>query len=490
MSDQKRRQGNPPAGAIRMASSHDWEARKMEAASQAGVVHDLDNRDQHQGWSEDRAGRFRARAISFFDADDQLPLSKHLLLVTILAFFTLFMIWSNFAMLDEVTRGEGKIIPSTEVQALQSLDPGIVEAFLVKEGDFVEKGEILVRLRDIEASSDLGANTARFWGLQASITRLQAQAEGRDNVIFSEEVRKGAPQSVIEELNAFRANMAQLQGQTAVLEEQLKQREQELDELTTRISDLKDIMRLQRQERNMISPLVARGSAPRMELLQLDRAIKERQTELNGLETSKPRIESAIAEARARLKDVQQTAQAEAQTELASKLVELNEIRERLSGLQERKGRKEMRSPVSGTIQELTVNTVGGVVRAGEDLIKIVPEDDQLIVEARVLPSDRAFIYPGQEAVIKLTAYDFSIYGGLRGELISISADTIEDEEGNTFYRVRLRTYEKELRRKGEILPILPGMVASVDILTGQKSVMQYLMKPFIKTLGNAMNER
>lgn len=485
MSDEKKADKGVPIGAIKMASAEDM---KGQPQVQTGSV--LPDADKNQGWSEESAGEFRARAISFFDADDQLPLSKHFLLVTITLFFVFFIIWANFSMLDEVTRGEGKIIPSTDVQALQSLDPGIAEEFLVQEGDVVEPGQVLVRLRNIEASSDLEANRVRFLGLQASIARLQAEAENREAVEFPQEVRDQAPQSVAEELNVFRANRVQLQGQTKVLEEQLKQREQELDELTTRINDLQGVIRLQRQERAMIAPLVARGSAPRMELLQLDRALKERQTELNGLKTSEPRILSAIEEAKARLAEVKQAAAAEAQEDLASRLVELNEIRERLSGLQERKVRREIRSPVAGVVQELTMNTVGGVVRAGEDLIKIVPKDDQLIVEARVQPSDRAFIYPGQQAVVKLTAYDFSIYGGLRGELISISADTIEDDQGNSFYRVRLRTYDKELKRKGEILPIIPGMVASVDILTGQKSVMQYLLKPFIKTLDNAMNER
>lgn len=443
-----------------------------------------------QNWAKEKADIVQAKAIALFDADDQLPLSKHLLLVAITTFFILFVVWANIANLDEVTRGDGKIIPSSDVQALQSLDPGIVEEFLVKEGDFVEEGQVLVRLRDIEAASDLGANRARYLGLLAAITRLQAEAEGKETVEFPDEVKKEAPESVAEEINSFRANMLQLAGQENVLEKQLTQREQELDELNSRIGDLKGVIHLQRKEMNLIKPLVEKGSAPKLELLQLQRGIQERVSELNGLKSSLPRAKSAIEEANARMEEIQQTAKTEAQTELAAKLTELNEIRERLSGLEERKVRKEMKSPVSGTIQEITVSTVGGVVRAGEDLIKIVPKDDQLIVEARVKPSDRAFIYPGQPAVIKITAYDFSIYGGLKGELLDISADTIEDDQGNPFYRVRLRTHETELKRKGEVLPIIPGMVTSVDILTGQKTVMQYLLKPFVKTLDNAMNER
>lgn len=467
----------------------------MSEPKQENPKQDTINEQEHwtairQNWAKEQVDMAQAHALAFFDVDDQLPLSKHILLLSIALFFVIFVVWANLATLDEVTRGDGKVIPSSEVQALQSIDPGIVDEFLVKEGDSVAQGQVLVRLRDIEASSDLGANRARYLGLLASIARLQAQAEGRDALDFPEEVEKDAPNSVAEEKNAFRANMLQLAGQKRVLDQQLEQRKQELDELNTRIGDLKGVIHLQRKEMNIIKPLVQKGSAPELELLQLQRGIRERVTELNSLTSSLPRTRSAIEEAKARLDEIDQTAKAEAQTELAAKLTEMNEIRERLSGLQERKGRKEIRSPVSGTIQELTVNTVGGVVRAGEDIIKIVPKDDQLIVEARVKPSDRAFIYPGQDAVIKITAYDFSIYGGLKGELLDISADTIEDEQGNSFYRVRLRTYETELKRKGEILPIIPGMVASVDILTGQKTVMQYLLKPFVKTLDNAMNER
>ncbi len=443
-----------------------------------------------QEWAKEQAGIARARAMAFFEVDDEMPLSKHFLLVFIFLFFAFFILWANFATLDEVTRGMGKIIPSSEVQAMQTIDAGIVDEILVKEGDQVEAGQILARLSDIEASSDLGANRARYLGLLASITRLQAEAEGKSEVVFPAEVEKEAPNSVTEELNSFRANQRQRDGQKKVLQEQLTQREQEVDEINSRIGDLRGVIGMQRDEKNMIAPLVAKGSAPKLELLQLERAIKEKTSELNGLQASLPRSKTAVDEAKARLADLESTMKAEAQKELSTKLTEMNEIRERLTALKERKTRKEIRSPVSGTIQDITVKTLGGVVKPGEDFIKIVPKDDQLIVEARVKPSDRAFIYPGQPAVIKLTAYDFAVYGGLKGELLDISADTFEDEKGDTYYRVRLRTYETQLKRKDEVLPIIPGMVASVDILTGKKTVMQYLMKPLIKTLDDAMNER
>ena len=426
----------------------------------------------------------------YFETDEDMPVSRHMVLIGIIGFWFLFIVWASWSTLDEVTRGDGKVIPSSEVQALQSLEAGIIEEFLVKEGDEVQAGQVILRMSDIEASSDLGANRARYLGLLAAIKRLQAEAEGLESFDFPEEVKEGAPDSVMEEMNAFRANKLQLRGQMDILKSQKRQREQEVNELNMRVGDLRGVLRLLQDERAVIAPLVARGSAPQLELLQLDRNIKEKQTELNGAQSSLPRARSAVGEARARLEDVKSSAKAKAQEELAVKLREMNEIKERLSALTERKTRTELKSPVNGTVQDITVNTVGGVTRPGEDLVRIVPKDDQLIVEARVNPKDRAFIYPGQNAVIKITAYDFSIYGGLKGEVVDISADTITDEQGQSFYRVRLRTHEKELKRKGEVLPIIPGMVAQADILTGKKTVMQYLMKPFIKTLGNAMSER
>lgn len=443
-----------------------------------------------KNWAKEQAQKFQAYALAAFETDDDLPLARHFLLLAIVSFFVIFIVWANVASLDEVTRGEGKIIPSSEVQAVQSLDPGTVEEFLVREGDEVKAGQVLVRLNATEASSDLGANRARYLGLLASITRLQAEAEGKMSVEFPDEVMKGAPQSVTEELNAFRANQQQFQSQSDVLKQQMNQREQEVRELNTRASDTRGVIALQREQMEMIRPLVEKGSAPKMELLQRESTIKEKTAELNGYLSGIPRAQSAISEARARLNGLESDMKAKAQAELSTKMIEMNEIKERLSALSARKGRTELKSPVNGTIQDITVNTVGGVIKPGEDLIKIVPKDDQLIVEAKIKPSDRAFIYPGQKAMIKISAYDFGIYGGLEGEVLEISADTIEDEKKNSFYRVRLRTYESQLKRKNEILPISTGMVATADILTGKKTVMQYLLKPITKTLDNAMIER
>lgn len=441
-------------------------------------------------WAREKLKTAEAHADRFFSTDEELPLAQHLLLTMVAAFVALFILWASFATLDEVTRGNGKVIPSSEIQKLQSLEGGIVDAFLVKEGDEVKAGQVLMRLRDVQASSDFEANNKRYLGLLAKVERLKAEAEGRDVPAFSDEVMKGAPASVQEELEAFKANATSRQSQKLVLDQQLAQRSQEVTGLETRGHDLREVLRLSVEERDMIAPLVERGSAPKVEMLQLERGIKEKQTELNGVLASLKQAQSAVDEAKARIAELQNTAKAQAQTELSATMIEMNTVKETLSGLKDRKVRTEIRSPVDGTIKDILINTVGGVVQPGQDIIEIVPRDDQLIIEAQVRPKDIAFLHPGQKAMVKITAYDFSIYGGLKAELIDISADTLSNERGETFYRIRVRTNETALKRKGEVLSIIPGMVASVDILTGKKTVMEYILKPLIKTVDNAMHER
>ncbi len=443
-----------------------------------------------RNWGQEQVQRIQAHADRFFTTDDDFPVSRHILLFSIAFFFVFFLVWANWAKLDEVTRGSGKIIPSSEVQLIQHQEGGIIDAFFVKEGDEVKAGQKLVRLRDVGASSDLASHRVRYLGLLATVTRLQAEAEGWDVVNFPQDVIKGVPQSVKEELNAFKANKEQLNGQLSVLQQQLTQREQELLELKTKERDIQGVIGLSRKEKAMIEPLVEKGSAPKLELIQLERAIRERMTELNGVRKARPRAQAAIDEAKARINEMSKSFKAEAQAELSAKLTEMNAIKETLTALKDRKVRTEVVSLVNGIVKDIKNSTVGGVIRSGDNIMEIVPLDDQLVVEARIRPSDIAFLHPGQKAVVKITAYDFSIYGGLEGELVDISADTIMNEQGEQFYRVRVRTYENSLKRNGKALPIIPGMVASVDILTGNKSVMQYLLKPLIKTLDNAMNER
>jgi adhesin transport system membrane fusion protein len=281
-----------------------------------------------------------------------------------------------------------------------------------------------------------------------------------------------------------------LDSELSVLDSQLNQRQQEVTEIQSKMGDINRVIALAREEMNMIKPLVDRGSAPKRDLLQMEQNMAQHNVELNGLKAALPRARSAVTEAQARRDDATTQFRATAQAELSQTQIEMQTIGQTLSGLEDRKNRTEIRSPVDGIVKDLKINTVGGVVKPGDDVVEIVPSDDQLVVEARIRPADIAFIYPGQRAMVKLTAYDFAIYGGLPAEVVDISADTITNERGESFYRVKVRTNKTTLKHNGQELPIIPGMVATVDILTGERTVMEYMLKPFIKTIDSAMNER
>lgn len=463
----------PPAG-MDLSNAKDWE-------------------DLHNSMFKDKSGaldKAAAYAEKYLVTDDELPLHRHMQLLTIVAVIIVFLVWASLAKLEQVTRGDGKVIPSSEIQLIQHQEGGTVDEIMVKEGEKVTIGQPLLRLRDVGAASDLGATQQKYGGLQAKIIRLQAEAEDKPVPEFPEDLVKAVPQSVQEELNSFRANKLKLDSELSVLRSQLSQRQQEVNEIQTKISDTNRLVSLAQDEINMIKPLVERGSAPKLDLIQLDRQMAEQRTQLNGLRAALPRARSAIAEAQARLSDATTQYRAMAQAELAQTQIEMQTIAPTIAGLEDRKTRTEIRSPVDGIVKDLKINTVGGVVKPGDDVVEIVPSDDQLLVEARVRPSDIAFIYPGQRAMVKLTAYDFAVYGGLPAEVVDISADTITNEKGESFYRVKVRTNVTSLKYDGQELPIIPGMVATVDILTGERTVMEYMLKPFIKTLDSAMGER
>lgn len=446
----------------------------------------------HKSTFSRQMNKLEAYGDKLLDVDDDLPLARHMQLFAIIGIIFVFIIWANIATLDEITRGQGKVVPSSDVQIIQHQEGGTVQALLVKEGDNVSAGQILMRLSDVGASSELGTTSQRILGLQAKLQRLQAEAEGKDILEFTDEVMEGAPESVKEEMNTFRANKAQLDGQVSVLKSQLSQRRSEVSEVNTRIRDAERLIGLTQEEMNMLQPLVARGSAPKRDVLQLEQQMAQQRSDLNGLRASLPRANSAINEAEARINDIETTFRTTAQNDLTLAVSEIKTLQQQLPALKDRKTRTEIRSPVRGIVKDIKVQTDegGGVIKPGDAVMEIVPVDDQLVVEARIRPSDIAFIHPGQPGVVKITAYDFSIYGGLKGEVTDISADTITDEKGESFYKIKMITNQTSIIRNGNELPIIPGMVASVDILTGEKTVMEYLMKPLVKTLNQSMNER
>lgn len=428
-----------------------------------------------------------------FDPYEGVSWRDHLLLYLIGAVFLIFIIWANFATLEEVTRGQGTVIPSSQVKVIQNLEGGIIDEIMVREGDMVKKGDVLVRMRNVQASSDLNSSENRYLGLKTIVQRLRAESEGDDVVEFSDDVIKGVPESVENERATFRAKRSQIQSQLSVLQQQESQRQQEVAELNRRISDTQRVVSLSRQEMDMLKPAVERGAAPEMELLQLERSIAQSEAELNGLRLALPRARSAVSEAEERIKEVRSTAKADAQRELAERIVEMNSLRENLTALEDRKDRTQIVSPVDGAVVNIKFTTEGGVVQPGEKIMEVVPLGDNLLIEANIKPADIAFLYPGQKAVVKVTAYDYTIYGGLTGIVENIGANTITEQTAQgeqEYYQMLVRTDETMIHHNGQDFLIKPGMKAQVDVLTGEKSVMDYLLKPFKKASQTALRER
>jgi membrane fusion protein, adhesin transport system len=413
----------------------------------------------------------------------------HVLLLVVVAFLVSALAWASWAKLDEVTRGEGKIIPSSQVQVVQNLEGGIVAEILVREGEVVERDQVLVRIDDVRAASHLRESRTRYLALLGALGRLRAEVE-ETPIAFAPEVLAEAPEVARNERALYHARKEALHSELEVLRSQATQREQELSELKTGLGQLERSHALAAEELEITEPLAASRVISKVQLLRLRREVNDLVGELETTRLAVPRIEAARREADRRIEERYLGFRAEAQRELNAVQAEAAALQEAMAAETDTVSRTEVRSPVRGTVKQLFVNTVGGVIQPGEDLIEIVPLEDNLLVEARVRPPDIAFLHPGQPAVVKVTAYDFAIYGGLDAVVEDISADTITDEKGESFYRVRVRTHDSALHEAGEPLPIIPGMTTQVDILTGEKTVLDYLLGPILRAKERALRER
>ncbi|MGI9452669.1 MAG: HlyD family type I secretion periplasmic adaptor subunit [Geminicoccaceae bacterium] len=413
----------------------------------------------------------------------------HLLLATMVAFFVLFFAWASFATLDEVTRGDGRVIPSSQVQVVQNLEGGIIAELKAREGQIVEAGDILLRINNVKAASELEGARQRYFSLLGSIARLKAEIE-ETGIDFPDEVLNEARRVAIDETALFNARLASLDSELEILRNQAQQRDQEVAELKNKLKQLARSAKLAEDELKITEPLAAKRVVSKVDLLRLQRQVNDLNGELESLRLALPRVKLAQSEAHRRIEERFLSFRAEAQRELNTVQTEASSLAELLAADADRIHRTDVRSPVRGTIKSLLINTVGGVVQPGQDLVEIVPLEDSLLIEAQIRPADIAFLRPNQAAVVKVTAYDFSIYGGLDAEVENISADTITDERGESFFRVRVRTKENTLTKTGEPLPIIPGMTTQVDILTGQKTVLDYLLKPILRVRDQALRER
>ncbi|MBC2659484.1 HlyD family type I secretion periplasmic adaptor subunit [Pseudomonas sp. MSSRFD41] len=408
----------------------------------------------------------------------------------IIAFFLFMVLWANFAVIDEVTKGEGKAIPSSKVQRIQNLEGGIVAELYVKEGQVVEAGAPLIRLDDTRFQSNVGETETVRLSMLLRVERLSAEVEERP-LNFPEDALRDAPGQAASEKSLYESRRQQLHDEIGGMQEQLIQKQQELREFNSKQAQYRQQLGLQRQEISMSEPLVAQGAVSPVEVLRLKRAEVETRGQLDATTLAIPRAESAIKEVQRKIDETRGKFRSEALTQLNEARTELNKASATGKALEDRVSRTMVTTPVRGIVKQLMVNTIGGVIQPGSDMVEIVPLDDTLLVEAKIRPQDIAFLHPGQEAIVKFSAYDYTIYGGLKARLEQIGADTITDEDKKTtYYMIKLRTERSHLGSDDKPLLIIPGMVASVDIITGKKSILSYLLKPIIRARAEALHER
>lgn len=421
---------------------------------------------------------------------DDAPRVVRVTLWAIFAFFIAMILWASLASIDEVTRGEGRAIPSSRLQKVQNLEGGIVAEVFVHEGEVVKAGAPLLRLDDTQFRSNAGETQADRLALQARIQRLTAQLNDASTLTLAPEIVQQAPDIANGEMELFASVNKRIQSELAGLNEQLVQKKQELLDFQGKASQYRRSLGLQQQEVSMSEPLVAKGAISKVEVLRLRRGVVETQGQLDSVTLAIPRAEAAIKEIESKVSETRGRYRSEALGQLNEARTDLSKIEASGKAITDRVNRTLVTSPVRGVVQQLLVNTIGGVIQPGNDLVEIVPLDDKLLVEAKIRPQDIAFLRPGQEATVKFTAYDYTIYGGLKGTLEQISPDTVTDKDGKSFYIIRLRTDKNHLGTDEKSLLIIPGMVASVDIITGKKTVMAYLLKPILRAKAEAFRER
>ncbi len=413
----------------------------------------------------------------------------HLLLILVFVFFIIAGWWASITSIDEVTRGEGKVVPSSKIQVIQNLEGGILAEVLVADGQIVEKGQVLLKIDDTRFASSFRETELKYYELLARTARLTADTEGTEFVV-PDEVLKQSPSLANDELALYKSRQRELQSAIKVLKQQELQKKQELVERNAKQSQLKRSFDYSNQELKMSEPLVAAGVLSEVELLRLKRTVNDLKGEMDANRLAIPRIRAGLNEISQKINEQTIQFKSEASSQLSEANAELARTKESIFSLEDRVTRTQVRSPVKGTIKQLKVNTLGGVIQPGMDLVEIVPIEDNLLIEAKIRPADIAFLRPGQDGMIKLTAYDFSIYGGMPAKLERISADTISDDNGDSFYLIYLRTEKNYIGKESDGLEIIPGMTTTVDILTGKKTILDYLLKPILKAKSEALRER
>ena len=417
---------------------------------------------------------------------EQAPLKAKKLMYSILVILVAIIIWAYYAKVDEVTRGEGRVVPSRQMQVIQSLDGGIVSEILIKEGQLVNIGTPLIKIDETRAVSSLRENKGQYLALLAKQARLKALAEGS---AFNPpaEVQKETPLAHEQEYALYNASREEMDSIVNIARDQKEQREKELIEVLSKKEIAEKTYESANKELAANRPLLVSGAVSEIDILKLEREATRARGEIDQSKAQISRIQSSISEAKRKIIESEQNFRSKVRTELNETSAKIASLTETSVALTDKVKQSTLKSPVNGKVSRLFFNTVGGVIQPGKEVLEVVPTDDALVIETKVQIKDIAFLRPKQPAIVKLTAYDYTIYGTLDAVVDEISPNSTVDDKGNAYYIVRVRTLKNSL---GENQPIIAGMQAQVDILTGKKTILSYLLKPVLKAKSYAFSER
>ena len=417
------------------------------------------------------------------------PRYLNFIVLLITLFVLAAVIWMNWAEIDVVIRGSGKVTPASQVQLVQSLEGGVVSEILVREGQVVDADQPLIKISDVAFASSFEENRLTYLELLARSSRLNAEAFELDYVV-NEEVNADAPRLNVSERSLYDSNRQQLSETLSILDEQISQQQSSLEEAQSKERQVQRSLELMRKEIKIKLPLKDRGIISEVEFLQLQQREAELEGELEGVQISVPRLQSVIEEARFKRQKEQLDFRNKAKKELNEVNAEIDRIRETQTALKDRVKRTTLRSPVRGVVKRLYANSIGGVVSPGNNVVEIVPQEDSLLIEIEIKPADIASVHIGQLTRLKFTAYDFALHGSLEGEVSFVSADTITNEDGESYFVVRIKPSRDYLGHEAKPLPIKVGMTVEADIVTSKKTILMFLMDPVHRGLDKALRER
>ena len=412
-----------------------------------------------------------------------------LLLVTIMAFVAFLIVWAAVSQVEELTRAQGQIVPAKELQVVQSLEGGILQELLVAKGDFVKKGQVLMRLSDVMFSSEERGTEARFMSLEAKKARLHAESAGQDFTV-SEDIKAKIPAIVDNEKSLYESRQNELNSAYKIQDEKINKAQADLGEVDAEINRLSQSRILLNKELKITKDMVAKRAVPKLDQIRLERELGDISGQINARQQEKKGLQASLKSAENERKIQLDKFRSVALEELNEVETQMASLRENLKSIGDRVDRTEIRAPVDGIVNQITLRTIGGIVEPAMKLIEIVPGDDELKILAKVKPDEIAFLKVGQAVKVKVSAYDPQIYGALDGVLTRIAASSVSDREGNVMFEVEVRTNTNHLGTQAKPLPITSGMVATVEIITGKRTILNYLLKPFHRGLNRAFRER